>query len=261
MLLRRDGVGDRERAAELLTSALETCRELGMPALDRKVTSLLTAEGISPADDARVATSAEPKRGAYVFRREGEYWSIRFGRDTFRLKDSKGLRYLAHLLGSPTREFLALDLSTVGLGPGSGGDAPGIRKGPREPGFRPSLGHAGEILDPQAKEAYRRRLEELQDELQSAEGWGDSERAARARREMDFLARELAAAVGLGGRDRRAPSDAERARVNVTKAIKAAMARIGEHSPALAHHLASTIRTGTFCSYHPDPRLPATWQQ
>ena len=77
---------------------------------------------------------------------------------------------------------------------------------------------------------------------------------------MDFLARELAAAVGLGGRSRRTPSDAERARVNVTKAIKAALARIGEESPDLGRHLATTIRTGTFCSYGPDPRVPMTWQ-
>ncbi len=255
MLRRRDGVGDPERAAELLTSALATCRELGMAALDRTVTTLLEEEGSSPVVGAPVAaaTSPEPTRGASVFRREGEYWSIGFERDAFRLKDSKGLRYLAQLLGSPDREFLALDLATVGLGSG-------VRRGRREPELRVSPGRTENILDPQAKEAYRRRLEEIQVELEEAEGWGDSERAARARREKDFLARELGAAIGLGGRDRRARSDVERARVNVTKAIKAAMARIGEHSPALAHHLASTIRTGTFCSYVPDPRLPATWQ-
>jgi tetratricopeptide (TPR) repeat protein len=259
MLLRRDRVGDRERAAELLTRALETCRELGMPALNRKVTALLKAEGIPPVDGARVAASLEPQR-AYIFRREGEYWSIRFDRDTFRLKDSKGLGYLAQLLGSPARQFLAFELMTAGVGSGPEQPAPRGRGERRERELRPSSGRTGEILDHKAKEAYRRRIEELQDELEEAEGWGDFERAARARGEMDFLARELAAAVGLGGRGRRASSDAERARVNVTKAIKASMARIGKHSPALAHHLASTIRTGTFCSYLPDPRLPAVWQ-
>lgn len=131
-------------------------------------------------------------------------------------------------------------------------DSAAMPSGPR--------GETGATLDPQAKRAYRGRLEELQEELQEAEGWGDAERVARARGEMEFLARELAGAIGLGGRDRGAPSDAERARVNVTKAIKAALARIGEHSPELGHHLVSTIRTGTFCSYVPDPRVPAAWQ-
>ena len=46
----------------------------------------------------------------------------------------------------------------------------------------------------------------------------------------------------------------------VTKAIKSAIARIGEQSPALGNHLARTVRTGTFCSYVPDPRLAADWR-
>jgi len=77
---------------------------------------------------------------------------------------------------------------------------------------------------------------------------------------MQFLTGQLAAAVGLGGRDRPAGSAAERARVNITRAIRAALARIRAHSPALAGHLDATIHTGTFCSYTPDPRAPITWR-
>jgi hypothetical protein len=77
---------------------------------------------------------------------------------------------------------------------------------------------------------------------------------------MQFLADQLAAAVGLGGRDRRTGSAAERARVNITKAVKTALARIRVHNPALAGHLDATIHTGTFCSYTPDPRAPITWR-
>jgi hypothetical protein len=72
--------------------------------------------------------------------------------------------------------------------------------------------------------------------------------------------RELSRAVGLGGRDRRAASAAERARINITRAIKAALERIAEHNPALATLLTKSIRTGTFCSYTPDSRLPTSWQ-
>jgi hypothetical protein len=64
----------------------------------------------------------------------------------------------------------------------------------------------------------------------------------------------------LGGRDRRAASASERARINVTRAIKIALERIAEHNPALATLLTNSIRTGTFCSYTPDARLPASWQ-
>jgi hypothetical protein len=84
--------------------------------------------------------------------------------------------------------------------------------------------------------------------------------SAKDEDEIETLGRELSRAVGLGGRDRRAASASERARINVTRAIKIALERIAEHNPALATLLTSSIRTGTFCSYAPDSRLPASWQ-
>lgn len=53
---------------------------------------------------------------------------------------------------------------------------------------------------------------------------------------------------------------AERARVNVTRAIKAALQRIGAHHPTLRAHLSSTVRTGSTCVYLPDPRVPVAWE-
>ena len=261
MLLERDEPGDGELALDLLSRATGICRDVGMVALEGKVSALLEAGGVAVADAGSrfVAVGPESVHRADAFRRQGEYWSIRFGADAFQLRDSKGLRYVAVLLGNPAREFLALDLATAGLGSGSL-PQPGMRQERREPELRMSQWQTQPALDARSKAAYRGRLEELRDDQEEAERWGDLERAARAREESDFLARELAAAVGLGGRDPRAPSDAERARVNVTKAIRSAIARIGEQSPALGNHLARTIRTGTFCSYVPDPRLPATWR-
>ena len=52
----------------------------------------------------------------------------------------------------------------------------------------------------------------------------------------------------------------ERARAGVTRAIRQAIARIGEHHPQLGEHLGRTIRTGTYCAYFPDPRAPAEWE-
>ena len=193
-------------------------------------------------------------------RREGEYWSIAFAGETFRLKDVKGLHYLAHLLRNPGREFHVLDLATAGQEAQAQAGRP--RTCPaREDGLHQArLCDAGPILDGQAKRAYRARLRELEEELTQATAWADPDRAARARQEMQFLTGELAAAVGLGGRDRKAGSPAERARVNITRAIWAAVARIRAHSPALADHFRATIHTGTFCSYTPDPRAPITWR-
>jgi hypothetical protein len=65
---------------------------------------------------------------------------------------------------------------------------------------------------------------------------------------------ELAAATGLGGRPRQLGSDSERARLNVVRAIRSAIARIRDRAPAAAAHLDQAVRTGTRCSYSPPDR-------
>ena len=190
-----------------------------------------------------------------VFRREGDYWMVSFDAQTVRVRDLKGMHYLARLLAEPGREFHVLDLVAAESGsvarPDSAQPA-GI------PG--PALGDAGEMLDARAKDAYRRRLAEIDDDIDQARAIGDGERAAQADVERDFLLRELSRAVGLGGRDRRAASASERARAGVTRAIRQAITRIAEHHPDLGEHLSRTIRTGTYCAYDPDPRAPADWR-
>jgi len=261
LLLARDQPGDRDQAIELLGAALGTAKLLEMTAFARRAgDDLARVGGDTPPGQTppRAARAADGIASWSVCRREGEYWSIAFAGQGFRLKDVKGLHYLAYLLRNPGREFHVLDLAAAGQGVPAGGP----RTSPaRDDDLRPArLSDTGPVLDEQAKAAYRARLRELEEELAEATSWADPVRAARARQEMQFLADELAAAVGLGGRDRRTGSAAERARVNITRAIRAAVARIRAHSPALADHLDATIHTGTFCCYAPDPRAPITWR-
>jgi hypothetical protein len=129
---------------------------------------------------------------------------------------------------------------------------PTRRGGPAESRLVPDAGNAGELLDRRAKEAYRRRLTEIDEDIEEARTMGDVERAAQGDAERECLLRELARAVGLGGRDRRAGSASERARSAVTRAIRQALARLREHNPSLGEHLDRTIRTGTCCAYMPD---------
>jgi tetratricopeptide (TPR) repeat protein len=260
LLLARDRPGDRERAARLLEAALGTARRLGMTVFaERAGESLARAGGDGHPAWAPLpaAPAAEGATLWSVCRREGEYWTIAFAGEAFRLKDVKGLHYLAHLLRHPGREFHVLDLAATGQQ--TPADGP-----PMSPARQDNLHQArpsslGPVLDEQAKTAYRARLRELEDDLAEAASWADPVRAARARQEMQFLTDELAAAVGLGGRARKPGSPAERARVNITRAIRGAVSRIRAHSPALADHLDATIHTGTFCAYTPDPRAPITW--
>jgi tetratricopeptide (TPR) repeat protein len=204
---------------------------------DRAVLELQAARAILE----RIEVAASATTETNVFRREGDYWSVVFAGRTVRVRDLKGMRYLAQLLIHPGREFHVLDLVAA------------------ETGHRTALADAGEILDEQAKGAYRRRLAEIEDDIEQARALADAGREAQADAERDFLVRELARAVGLGGRDRRAASASERARSGVTRAVRQAIARLGEHHPELGEHLDRAIRTGTYCTYAPDPGAPAAW--
>jgi tetratricopeptide (TPR) repeat protein len=202
----------------------------------------------------RIRADEQPARELNLFRREGDYWSLVFEGRTVRVRDLKGVRYLARLLAAPGQEFHVLDLVAAETGV-----AAEVASAHGADLSRGRLGDAGEILDERAKNAYKRRLAEIDDDIDQARALGDTERAAQADAERDFLIRELSRALGLGGRDRRAASASERARVAVTRAVRQAIARIDEHNPQLGEHLNRAIRTGTYCVYLPDPRAPTGW--
>jgi tetratricopeptide (TPR) repeat protein len=204
---------------------------------DRAVLELQAARTILERIEVAVGATADTN----VFRREGDYWCVVFDGRTVRVRDLKGMRYLAQLLAHPGRELHVLDLVAA------------------ETGQQTALGDAGEMLDERAKAAYRRRLVEIEDDIEQAHAVEDAEREAQADAERDFLVRELARAIGLGGRHRRAASTSERARSAVTRAVRQGIARIGEHHPELGEHLNHAVRTGTYCAYVPDPGGPAAW--
>ena len=192
-----------------------------------------------------------------VIRREGDYWCVVFQGQTVRLRDLRGLRYLARLLAHPGREFHVLDM----VADAAGSAVDHLDVGAAEPELTVCLGlDAGPLLDGRAKSAYQRRLAEIDEDSEAALATGNHERAAQAQAERDFLAGELARAVGLGGRDRRAASMSERARASVTRAVRQAMTRIDEYHPALGEHLRRAIRTGTYCGYLPDPQVRSAWK-
>jgi len=194
---------------------------------------------------------ALPQPVENTFVREGEFWTLAFAGEVSRVRDAKGMRAIAYLLATGAEEVHVSAVAAAQEGRPAGLPRPAAGASAQE-GLRSDVSaDSGVILDPQAKRAYRNRLHELEAEVEEAESWNDLDRASRAREEIGFLTRELSVAVGLGGRDRKGTSDVERARVNVTKRIKAAIERIRDVHPALARHLAASIRTGTFCCYDP----------
>ena len=212
--------------------------------------------------DPKAQSCDAPALQTGVFMRNGEYWSLGYAGQAVSLKDAKGLAHIQHLLRHPGEEFHALDLirgSDVGVTSEAVNIAAGFSTGEGDLSVG-GLGDAGEMLDPQAKLEYKRRLLELRAELADLLERGAEERAAEVEAEIDFLTQEISRAVGLGGQSRRAGSASERARLNVTRAVKAVLQRISEHHPRLGEVLARGIRTGSFCCYLPDARSRITWQ-
>jgi tetratricopeptide (TPR) repeat protein len=168
---------------------------------------------------------------------DGRWWTASSDATSVRLPDSKGLRYLAELLRAPDVERHALDLVDRVEGVDPAVD-------------RRRLGDAGPAADGAARAAYRRRIEALREEIADAEADGRHDDAEARHAELETLVGQLAQAFGLGGRDRPQASAAERARLNVTRALRSAITRLAEVLPAAAA-LDRGVSTGRYCAYRP----------
>ena len=188
------------------------------------------------------AARRPPAAAVVHLRPDGAGWLVGYDGATFALPDLKGLRYLRELARHPGADVAALDLAAAGQGGAVLAESP-----------------AGEVADARALAAYRRRLRDIDAELDEARDWADEARVTRLGLEREALLREVGAATGLAGRRRRFGSADERARVAVRKAISAALARVAQQDAALARLFRDTVRTGAACRYDPDPARPVTW--
>jgi hypothetical protein len=175
----------------------------------------------------------------WSLRRDGDDWLLQAGPEHARLRDSRGLHYLRALLAAPGSDIPALDLAAGG---------PGL-----------VAYDSGPLLDEAARDAYRDQIRRLDRALAAADRVGDSTLAEKIHHERRALANEVRRATGLAGRPRRASADAERARVNVTRTLRTAIARIARAAPIAGAHLDSSVRTGIVCRYQPVPEGPDSW--
>jgi hypothetical protein len=164
---------------------------------------------------------------------------IAFNGRSVHVPDMKGLWHLRELVARPCSPVLALSLIA----------APSEEPLP--------LGDAGPLLDREALRQYRKRLSDLDEELDDAEAKHDVARHAKRSAERDALLKELSRATGLGGKPRRTGSPAEKARLNVTRTIRHAIASLATELPELAAHLDESVATGISCCY--EPRSNILW--
>src|SRR5262249_10162454 len=204
MYARRGDAGDRERAVPLLEAALAQFRAIGMPGWIRRAEHLLkTGTEWSPATDADTAPSQPPapslpdqrpatsdqQPATLVLRCEGDVWSVAFNGATHRIKDSRGLQYLALLFAHPGREFHAGEIVALSNAP-----AASDRRVRSQDLRVADLGDAGAVLDATATAQYKQRLDALREELQEAEANNDLGRSDSLRHELEMLVGSLASA-------------------------------------------------------------------
>ncbi len=261
-------LGDRAAAEAHFDQALEANRRTGARLLVARTlhdaaTALGDADRLAEASalyaemgvtgrlgGAAVAAAASGPAVDNEFRLDGETWLLAYAGRRTTARDSKGLRDLAVLLSHPGRPVPAVELAAgLGSGAAAGGSAADDLH---------ASGDLGEVVDAQARRAYRERLHELEEDAAEADAAGDVERSVRIAAERNALVEQLSAAYGLGGRPRRTGSPAERARSTVTARIRDAIRRIRAVHPELGRHLSSSVRTGTLCSY--EPEQPVTWR-
>ena len=247
--------GDRRRAAEKFDAAIENHRSRGV---GPRLIEWLTDEKVSALSRASQSPRVESKLIG-TFRREGEFWTISYRDTTFRLKDAKGLRYIAYLLAHPGQRIHVYDLIEAVDG-SAFNDRTKIHTGSEDLAIVREIDAPGPTIDARARSEYRARLHDLQAELDEAERANDLGRSQQLRGEIEIVGQQLAGSSRLGGRARTASGSAERARGLVGKNIRSGLERIRGQHPALGRHLATTIRTGYFCVYQPEPDHPVSWQ-
>lgn len=247
-LLDRRGTGDdRHRARRLLTDAIERAETLGLTARREEWIALLetwpvdassaVVSNVAPAPSHDMAIEAGRPPARFV--RTGASWSIRVDGSDVTVRHSIGLSYIAELLARPGIEIAAVDLAQVGAS-------------------RFQSQHS--VIDEEALMRYRQRLAEIDAEIDEIHGFGDVERTASLTVERDALLGEVKRSVGLHARIRTLPSDAERARSSVSKAIRRSIERLGSLHPGLGYELGATIKTGQYCSYQPSSAHRRDWR-
>ncbi len=231
-------LGDQAKAHKHQADATRLADLVGM---ERSVTLIGNFEAEPSCLDAGVV-DLDVARPVAVLARQGEVWRVGLGADTHLLRHSNGLAYLDRLIRQPGRDWHALDLYSVTTGSTVAAD------------------DTGPMLDEEARQSYQLRYGDLQEVLEQAKRDADLGTAETAQAEMHHLETELVAAFGLSGRPRMTGDSAEKARVNVRRAISRSIQRIADVSLVLADHLDRSVRTGRFCCYDPGPSAAITWK-
>lgn len=163
------------------------------------------------------------------FRMHDGFWSLLYAGKQVQLSDLKGMHDLKRLLSTPHREVHCTELMGAKV---IEGGAP--------------------VFDEKARESYRLRILEIQQELEEAESNHAIGRTETLQEEYDDLLDHLSKSIGRNGNARKVSGSIEKARTAVTWRIRSAIKKIAGLHPELGHHLDISVKTGIFCEYTPE---------
>lgn len=179
------------------------------------------------------------------------------------MEDRKGLYYIESLLQHPKKEIDATELYRITEKQTASNTQLSSmnEKQLEEEGTvsRPEFERPLPASDKKSKGHLDARLEKIKEEKEEAESFQNWDRLEDLEKEEEGILQYLDSNFGLRGKVRKTGS-ANKARLNVQRAINRALEKIEKSLPALGAHLRLSITTGFQCTYRPDGDTPISWE-
>ncbi|MBN1972544.1 MAG: hypothetical protein JW787_02825 [Sedimentisphaerales bacterium] len=240
-LLSYEGFG--EKSLKEVKDILESKRlHLGMELIETPFV-LLEHEVISNKLQTQTkGIGGEENDTQYIFKKTGDFWTVRFGRETKHIENDAGMPYLNILLSRAGENFTTGKFLSE---------------------FREKLvvlSDGDETLDKEAKKNYGIELKEINADLEKAISNNDYAEQKTLEENKRKITDELLNATGFAGHGKKLNTEYNNYRLSIGNAIKRAIKKINEHLPELANHLRESIPkpySSTSLSYRPSE--PIDW--
>jgi hypothetical protein len=179
----------------------------------------------------------------FLFAPSGDGYDIRGFKESGHLGGSKGLRVIARLIRTPDNHVSMLELSEAD------DRIKADRRGKQK------------VFDAQAKNEIKKRIDELQADLEQAREENNTVEVAVTQKQLEELKTHLFRAVGVSGKDRDLNNPFNRLRSRISNQLRRVYEKLREANPPmkqLAEHFERAIssESDTFL-YRPGPFRPA----
>lgn len=171
-----------------------------------------------------------------IFHKEGNFWTVKFQGKIERITHCVGFSYVSFLISKQGRTFKTTEFLSL------------YHKKPI------TLASGDNQLDDEAKEHYKKALDDIEFQLEEAKKNKDSGKQQKLEEDKAFLIAELAKAAGYSNHKKKLNSEFDKHRLSIGKAIVRSIKKIDAYLPELAEHLRDSIPSpysGTSLSYRP----------